>query len=52
MRVLLDSHAFLWLVTDAPNLSAKAKALFLDAENRIFLSADEILSEYGVERLW
>jgi len=32
MRVLLDTHAFLWLVTDTPNLSAKAKALFLEAE--------------------
>jgi PIN domain nuclease of toxin-antitoxin system len=38
MRILLDTDAFLWLVTDAPNLSAKAKALFLEAENQIFLS--------------
>jgi PIN domain nuclease of toxin-antitoxin system len=39
MKILLDTHAFLWLVMDDPMLSDTAKNLFLDAENEIFLSA-------------
>ena len=39
MKILLDTHAFLWLVMDDPMLSDTAKKLFLDAENEILLSA-------------
>ncbi len=38
MRILLDTHAFLWLVTDHPNLSQTAKTLFLTPENDLYLS--------------
>ena len=39
MKVLLDTHAFLWLVTDHPKLSDRAKATFLDGRNDLFCSA-------------
>jgi len=36
---LLDTHAFLWLVTDHPRLSATAKSVFLDNDNELLVSA-------------
>lgn len=39
MRVLLDTHAFLWLVTDDPKLSQLAKSIFLDSDNELLCSA-------------
>lgn len=39
MKVLLDTHTFLWLVTGDRRLSQKARATFIKKENRIFLSA-------------
>ncbi len=38
MKVLLDTHAFLWLMADDARLSSKAKSIFLDEKNQIFLS--------------
>jgi PIN domain nuclease of toxin-antitoxin system len=38
MRVLLDTCAFLWLATDAPELSASARATLVDRGNDLFLS--------------
>ena len=38
MKVLLDTHAFLWLMADDARLSSKARAAFLDEKNEIFLS--------------
>ena len=39
MKVLLDTHALLWLVTDDDRLSETARQTFLNAENRLFFSA-------------
>lgn len=39
MRILLDTHALLWLVTEDTRLSETAKSLFLDGKNDLFLSA-------------
>jgi PIN domain nuclease of toxin-antitoxin system len=39
MRLLLDTCTFLWLITDAPDLSATVRARFTDPANEIFLSA-------------
>jgi PIN domain nuclease of toxin-antitoxin system len=39
MRVLLDTHAFLWLVSDDSRLSQTARTVFLDNDNEILLSA-------------
>jgi PIN domain nuclease of toxin-antitoxin system len=38
MRILLDTQAFFWLGTDSPQLSSRAKELFLDSQNDLFLS--------------
>src|SRR4051812_37682169 len=39
MRLLLDTHAFLWFIMGSPNLSATARALIEDETNERFLSA-------------
>jgi PIN domain nuclease of toxin-antitoxin system len=39
MRVLLDTHVFLWLIIGDGRLSRKAKQAFLEPKNRIYLSA-------------
>lgn len=39
MKVLLDTCAFLWLTTDAPELSNKAKILFKNTSNAVYLSS-------------
>ena len=38
MRLLLDTHAFLWFITNDPQLSAIAKALIADPDNEILIS--------------
>jgi PIN domain nuclease of toxin-antitoxin system len=42
MKVLLDTCAFLWLTTDSPEFSEKAKVVFQDTENVIYLSSVSI----------
>jgi len=39
MKVLLDTHAFLWWITDAPKLSSRAREIIGDGNNELFLSA-------------
>ena len=39
MNVLLDTHAFLWLVTGDDRLSETARKTFLNQENSLFFSA-------------
>ena len=39
MRILIDTHAFLWLLTDDGRLSERAREVFLDTKNKIYLSA-------------
>jgi PIN domain nuclease of toxin-antitoxin system len=39
MKVLLDTHAFLWWITDDPQLSIAARNIISNGENQIFLSA-------------
>ena len=38
MRVLLDTHAFLWWVDDASSLSRKARTTIADPDNECLLS--------------
>lgn len=38
MRVLLDTHAFLWFITNDPQLSAAARGLIADPTNEILVS--------------
>lgn len=42
MKVLLDTCAFLWLTTDSPAFSEKAKGVFQDTGNVIYLSSVSI----------
>ena len=39
MKVLLDTHAFLWWVNDDPQLSRQARRIIAASSNQIFLSA-------------
>ncbi|MBN2685196.1 MAG: type II toxin-antitoxin system VapC family toxin, partial [Pontiellaceae bacterium] len=39
MRVLLDTHAFLWWISNSPFLSSAVRQVMADAENEIYLSA-------------
>jgi PIN domain nuclease of toxin-antitoxin system len=39
MRILLDTHALLWWLSDDPNLSASARRAITDPDNTIFVSA-------------
>ncbi len=39
MRLLLDTHAFLWWLADDPDLSARAKAAIADPANAVHVSA-------------
>ncbi|MGH8785970.1 MAG: type II toxin-antitoxin system VapC family toxin [Cupriavidus necator] len=41
MRILLDTHVFIWAVTHDPKLSQTAERLILDAEE-VFISAASI----------
>lgn len=54
MKVLLDTHTFLWWVTDAPQLSDTAKAAIADPGNSLFLSSAsvwEIVIKVGTGKL-
>ena len=39
MRLLLDTHIFLWWLTDNPALSKRARAVIGDADSEIYISA-------------
>jgi len=42
MRLLLDTHTFIWAATLDEQLSSKAKELLLDSENELFISVASI----------
>ena len=54
MRVLLDTHAFLWWIDDDERLSDKAREIVSDGRNELFFSAAsgwEISIKSGLGRL-
>lgn len=54
MRILLDTCTALWLALDAPDLSRRAKELFEDPANEVYLStvsAWEISLKYALGKL-
>ena len=54
MKLLLDTCAFLWLITDASELSQKARDLVREPANEIYLSSVavwEIAVKYALGRL-
>jgi PIN domain nuclease of toxin-antitoxin system len=42
MKLLLDTHTFLWLVEGSPNLSAAAQTGLADRANDLFLSVASV----------
>jgi PIN domain nuclease of toxin-antitoxin system len=42
MKLLLDTHTFLWLVEGSPNLSAAAQTAFADPANALYLSVASV----------
>lgn len=54
MKILLDTCTFLWLISDAQELTEAGKALFSNAENDVFLSVAstwEIVVKYKLGKL-
>lgn len=54
MRALLDTHAFLWWVSDSPNLSEVARETIADERNEVVfsvVSAWEIVIKASVGKL-
>ena len=54
MRVLLDTHAFLWWITDDARLSELAREEISDGRNEVFFSAAsgwEIAIKAGLGKL-
>jgi len=54
VKLLLDTATFLWIVTEAPELSSRARELFADPVNDLYLSsvsAWEIAVKYNLRRL-
>ena len=39
MKILLDTHIFLWLISGDKRLRSSTKNVFLDPENRLYFSA-------------
>ncbi len=42
MRLLLDTHAFLWWIAEDPRLSPRAAALIADGANEVYVSAASV----------
>ena len=54
MRILLDTHTFLWWVADDPKLSVNAKAIIANSDNDVYfsvVSAWEIIIKVGTGKL-
>ena len=54
MKLLLDTHTFLWWITDNPQLSKKARELIGDGHNILYWSAAsswEVSIKYALGRM-
>ena len=54
MKLLLDTHTFLWHAEGSPNLSATATALLIDPANELYLSLAsvwELAIKVGLKKL-
>ncbi len=54
MKLLLDTHIFLWWVSDDPQLSTKARVLIGDGHNTLYWSAAsswEVSIKYALGRM-
>ena len=48
MKVLLDTHSFLWFITSDPKLSPAARQAIVTGENQVLLS----VASYPVQMIW
>jgi PIN domain nuclease of toxin-antitoxin system len=54
MNLLLDTHTFLWWITDDPQMSAKALELMSNSQNKLYWSSAsswEVAIKYALGRL-
>ncbi len=54
MKILLDTHIFLWAISDDARLSTAHRALYLDEANDLYLSVAsiwEMLIKFGLGKL-
>lgn len=54
MKILLDTHIFLWAITDDARLTKAQRAAFLDGDNELYLSLAsvwEMLIKVGIGKL-
>lgn len=54
MKILLDTHTFLWWITDVPQISVTARELISDGHNELYWSAAsswEVSIKYALGRL-
>ena len=54
MRLLLDTHVFLWWIADSSRLSARVRGLIAERDNPVFVSAAsawEIATKHRVGKL-
>ena len=54
MKILIDTHIFLWAITDDPRLSSTHRAFYLDPANDLYLSVAsiwEMLIKTGLGKL-
>jgi PIN domain nuclease of toxin-antitoxin system len=54
VKVLLDTHVFLWAIMDDPRLAARHKKAYLDPRNEMYLSIAsvwEMLIKVGVGKI-
>ena len=50
MKILLDTHMIIWVLTDSPRLPQKARELILQSDNEIYISVIS-LWEIEIKRL-
>lgn len=54
MKLLIDTHIFLWVISGNKKLSKKVKGAFLDVNNDLYLSAAsywEICIKYSLDKI-
>ena len=54
MKILVDTHVFLWAITEDGRMSKKHRAMWLDGENELWLSVAsiwEMLIKAGIGKL-
>ena len=54
MKIILDTHVFLWAISDDPRLTSQQRQQFLDQQNDLYLSVAslwEMIIKVGIGKL-